>query len=341
MVDAFAETGKLCSPIRRSVGRTSPALRQAFDGLEQLIAIVPAADHQQVIDGIEGLLARQAKKTRHQRRAHRQTRAPFRKMEWVRIDPEPESFVFARYDTGGLARARLLVPFEIMDIPITQAHYAALTGEQPQLDERLPYPILNWRIGNKTLRLHPDRPAAWIKETTVLEALNARDDGYHYSLPSLIEWLYVGTARGQNLFGERPWGADPLEEIGWFKSNGGRHLHPVAEKRPLLWGPRRQPIWDLFGNGMEPVWAIIALARGGRPGTFVQTRVPHDVVPEQGLSEYDPKDPVTLVGYPDKGPSHTERLWINSHGWRPSPLRPVRYRLEDYASLPPSPLAAP
>jgi hypothetical protein len=286
-----------------------------------------------VIDGISDLLAGAAQRREWQSQTSRKTKHPFRNLRWVRIDPEPSGFVFP-INKGLIYRAELAVPFEIMDTLLTEFQYVRCTGGRPPDRSRaISEPKTTWRLGNQTIELHADYPVEVpsYKQQIIrplLDRLNARGDGYHYALPSLIEWLYVATLRGERFFEGQFWGSRPGHEIGWFK--GGRP-HAVAGKAPLFWGDQQQPIWDLFGNTWQAVWALSGLARDPRQAIWRQTRMPSALLSKQANLS------IAGCSYRNDGSDAQQlSLWtdgrIVANGFRL-----VRYLLADHARLPLSP----
>src|SRR5215472_6672194 len=126
--------------------------------------------------------------------------------------------------------------FEIGKYEVTQAQYEAVTGSNPS-----------------TIK-GPDRPVETVSRDEAkafLEKLNAKNDGYHYRLPTEEEWEYAARAGGAN--------NPPLDEIAWYDGNSDDETHPVGTKKPNAWG-----IYDMLGNVRE--WVDSLFTRGPQRG---------------------------------------------------------------------------
>ncbi len=113
--------------------------------------------------------------------------------------------------------------YEIGKYEVTQAQWEGVMGSNPS-----------------TIK-GPDRPVETVSRDDAkafLEKLNARNDGYHYRLPTEEEWEYAARAGGA----KNP----PLDEVAWYDVNSGDETHPVGMKKPNAWG-----IYDMLGNVRE------------------------------------------------------------------------------------------
>ena len=89
----------------------------------------------------------------------------------------------------------------------------------------------------------PDLPVenvSWNGAQAFIMKLNAKVDGYFYSLPSEAEWEYAARAGTTGAY------AGDLDAMAWYIQNSGNTSHPVATKKPNDWG-----LYDMHGNVSE------------------------------------------------------------------------------------------
>lgn len=122
-------------------------------------------------------------------------------------------------------------PFYLGKYEVTQAQWQALMGNNPSL-----------------YREDPQRPVeqvSWEDAQAFLKALNAREGGARYRLPTEAEWEYAAQAGSTAAysFGDD---ASQLGQYAWYKGNSGHHPHPVGKMQPNAWG-----LYDMHGNVWE------------------------------------------------------------------------------------------
>lgn len=86
----------------------------------------------------------------------------------------------------------------------------------------------------------PDAPVeqvSWKDVQSFLAKANAMQSVWTLRLPTEAEWEYAARAGSTN----ETYG--PLDEIAWYKANGGRTTHPVGQKKPNAFG-----LYDMLGN---------------------------------------------------------------------------------------------
>ncbi len=82
----------------------------------------------------------------------------------------------------------------------------------------------------------------WEEAKEYIQRLNARNDGYIYSLPTEAEWEYAARAGTTGDYG----GNGSLDAMGWYRANSGKTAHPVGQKQPNAFG-----LYDMHGNLFE------------------------------------------------------------------------------------------
>ena len=155
-----------------------------------------------------------------------------------RRDPKLEGQVEVEFSRG----------FWIGKYEVTQGDYEKVAGTNPSSfqmpGKRVPVSMVNWDDANafcekltKREREKGNLPVGWI-----------------YRLPTEAQWEYASRAgSGGPYYGEQ------LEELAWFRDNGGNTRHEVGRKKSNAWG-----LHDTHGNVWEWCrdWRIDQL-RGG------------------------------------------------------------------------------
>jgi formylglycine-generating enzyme required for sulfatase activity len=208
---------------------------------------------------------------------------------WVLIVPgsftmgSPTSEV-GRYSRETQHEVRITQGFYLQKTEVTQAQYQALMGNNPSgfssCGASCPVEQVNWldalkyanalsrkdglaecyvvekRIGRSAV-LHYQIKGIDIYdvggESAIVKAqsgnpLNCRG----YRLPTESEWEYAARAGSQaSAYG-------PLDEVAWYDRNSNNTIHPVAEKRPNVFG-----LYDMLGNVWEWTWDWYGSYPGG------------------------------------------------------------------------------
>src|SRR5688572_10735614 len=117
--------------------------------------------------------------------------------------------------------------FEMGKYEVTQAEWEALMGSNPSKFKGTDLPV---------------EQVSWDDAQSFIKAMNARNDGYEYRLPTDAEWEYAARAGATGDYG----GTGNLSEMGWYGGNSGGKTHPVGGKTANAWG-----LYDMHGNSWE------------------------------------------------------------------------------------------
>ena len=83
----------------------------------------------------------------------------------------------------------------------------------------------------------PVENVSWEDAKKFIDKLNAKNDGFVYSLPTEAQWEYAARA------GAAPTSAGELDATAWYGKNADGKTHPAGTKRPNAFG-----LYDMLGN---------------------------------------------------------------------------------------------
>jgi len=135
------------------------------------------------------------------------------------------------YDERPVHQVRISQPFYLGKYEVTQEQWQAVMGRNPSRF-----------TGAPTL---PVEQVSWEEVQTFVRALNAREGGTAYRLPTEAEWEYAARAGSTTTysFGSK---ASKLGDYAWYGDNAGGRTHPVGQRKPNAWG-----LYDMHGNVWE------------------------------------------------------------------------------------------
>lgn len=142
-----------------------------------------------------------------------------------------------------------LAPYQLSAFPVTQAHYAKITGQRPSSaqGDRLPVEGVSWwdavRFCNALSQRDGFAPAYHLHGKGERITWDVSAEGYR--LPTEAEWEYACRA------GTTGPHYGPLDEIAWYRGNSQERIHDVGGKRPNSWG-----LSDMIGNVWDWCWDI-------------------------------------------------------------------------------------
>ena len=128
-------------------------------------------------------------------------------------------------DENPMHRVEITKSFELGKFEVTQAQWQAVMGSNPSYSKSSDRPV---------------ERVSWNDIQTFLAKLTARNDGYHYRLPTEAEWEYAARAESTGPYYGK------LADVAWCNDNSGSQTHPVGQKAPNSWG-----LYDMLGNVWE------------------------------------------------------------------------------------------
>ncbi len=95
--------------------------------------------------------------------------------------------------------------------------------------------------GKATGTMKPKTNISWNNTQAFIAKLNARNDGFHYRLPTEAEWEYCARA------GDAKQISGNYDDLAWYSSNAQGYLQEAATtKMSNIWG-----LYDMLGNASE------------------------------------------------------------------------------------------
>ncbi len=123
-------------------------------------------------------------------------------------------------------KVRISKSFEMGKYQVTQEQWQAVMGNNPS----------HFKDGANL----PVEFVSWDDVQEFIKRLNAKNDGYHYRLPTEAEWEYACRAGTTGDY------AGNGDEMAWYDKNAGGKTHPIGQKKPNHWG-----VYDMHGNVWE------------------------------------------------------------------------------------------
>lgn len=98
----------------------------------------------------------------------------------------------------------------------------------------------------------PVENVSWEDAKRFIERLNAKNDGFIYSLPTEAQWEYAARGGSSGAY------AGNIDDLGWHMNNSGKKTNKVGLKAPNAFG-----LFDMHGNVWEMCEDVYRVYPGG------------------------------------------------------------------------------
>jgi formylglycine-generating enzyme required for sulfatase activity len=140
----------------------------------------------------------------------------------------------ATFMTGDVAEHQVTIskPYYMQVTEVSQGQWRKVMGTNPS--------VFN-ACGDEC----PVENISWIDAQEFIRRLNQKEGVNKYRLPTEAEWEFA--CRAGSTIKDAPGSAEgKIGDYAWYEANSDRKTHPVAEKKPNLWG-----FYDMHGNVLE------------------------------------------------------------------------------------------